>query len=167
MNYLLGLSLSEIKFLYTLTFQTTEDISDFTLSSTFQILISVQHFEKRLLQAYLNENILWLQCNWLLWVDLHSNSCRFQSTCRNWNYNSKLSTMHIDLKAMTSKQTLASESAVLYMTLGKAWFILMPGTCEILITKLLAAGQREEELAALPLHLTAFNSNQLPLGPAN
>uniref|UniRef100_A0A8C3C8P5 Transmembrane protein 242 n=1 Tax=Cairina moschata TaxID=8855 RepID=A0A8C3C8P5_CAIMO len=42
---------------------TSEAIPDFTLSSTFQILISVQHFEKRLLQAYLNKNILCLQCN--------------------------------------------------------------------------------------------------------
>lgn len=74
---------------------------------------------------------------------------------------------YVDFESVTSKQTLASESTVLYMTSGKAWFILMLGTCEILITKLLAAGQREEELAALPLHLTAFNSNQLPLGPAN
>ncbi|XP_068533279.1 transmembrane protein 242 isoform X2 [Anas acuta] len=42
---------------------TSEAIPDFTLSSTFQILISVHHFEKRLLQAYLNKNILCLQCN--------------------------------------------------------------------------------------------------------
>ncbi|XP_027310200.1 transmembrane protein 242 isoform X1 [Anas platyrhynchos] len=45
---------------------TSEAIPDFTLSSTFQILISVQHFEKRLLQAYLNKNILCLQCNRML-----------------------------------------------------------------------------------------------------
>lgn len=60
---------------------------------------------------------------------------------------------------------LVSESAVLYMTLEKLQFILMPGTFVILVTKLLAAEQ--EELAALFLHLTAFNSNQLPLGCVN
>lgn len=50
--------------------------------------------------------------------------------------------MYVDFESVTSKQTLASESTVLYVTSGKAWFILLPGTCEILITKLLAAGQR-------------------------
>lgn len=50
--------------------------------------------------------------------------------------------MYIDFESVTSKQTLASESTVLYVTSEKAWFILLPGTCEILITKLLAAGQR-------------------------
>lgn len=70
------------------------------------------------------------------------------------------------MKALTLKQMLACESAVLCMTLEKPQFILVPSAFVILITKLLAAEQGEE-LAALLLHLPAFNSNQLPLGCAD